>query len=255
MMINRRALQIPLLAAALAAAIAAIPPTSAAAQEVHSAKEMMNWGKSSFVLFDELEYVPGGPDRPVNFELISWYGGAVNRFWLRSEGDLSTRSSEGDAELELLFGRLVTPYWDAVIGVRVDRQWDEESATRGLLSVGLIGLAPLRFEFSPTLFLSKDGEISARLDASYQFLFTQRLILEPSLDVDVSSRTAPEFGIGSGLNEVVLASRLRYEIRRKLGPYVGVAWTRRVGSTATLARASGRQAGGTELVFGVRVWR
>jgi copper resistance protein B len=221
----------------------------------HSAKDMMDWGKASFLLFDELEYVPAAAGRPIEFEALGWYGGAINRLWVRSEAEVSTRYSEKEAELEVMYGRLVTPYWDALVGVRVDRQWGDESATRALLAVGIVGLAPLRFEFAPTLYVSKDGDLAARLDASYQFLLTQRLVLEPGLDMNLASRAVPEFGIGSGLNDVKLAARLRYEIRRKFGPYVGVTWTKRVGSTADLARAAGEDASGADLVLGVRMWR
>lgn len=224
-------------------------------QQIPATSEMMGWGRESFVLFDELEYIPGQSGRPVSFEGLGWYGGAYDRLWFRTEGEQSTRGSGGAGELQLLAGRLISPYWDAVAGVRIDRRWDERNDGRTLFALGILGEAPLRFEFAPTLFVSTDGDVSARLDASYQFLFTQKVILEPSLDLNAAARAVPEFGVGSGLNEVVLAARLRYEIRRKFGPYVGVAWTRRTGSTVALDRAQGRNPNGADLLFGLRVWR
>lgn len=220
-----------------------------------AAGEMMDWGRESFILFDELEYVPGQPGRPISLEALGWYGGAYNRLWFRTEGEQGTQGSGGAGEIQLLGGRLISPYWDAVAGVRVDRRWDERNDGRTLFALGIIGESPLRFEFAPTLFVSSRGDVSARLDASYQFLFTQKVILEPSLDLNAAARGVPEFGVGSGLNEVVLAARLRYEIRRKFGPYLGVAWTRRTGSTVELDRAQGRNPNGADLLFGLRVWR
>ena len=232
-----------------------VPPHAVSGQAMPAASEMMDWGRESFILFDELEYIPGQLGRPVSFEGLGWYGGAYNRLWFRTEGEQSSQGSGGAGELQLLAGRLISSYWDAVAGVRVDRRWDERNDGRTLFALGILGEAPLRFEFAPTLFVSTRGDLSARLDASYQFLFTQKLILEPSLDLNAAARAVPEFGIGSGLNEVVLAARIRYEIRRKFGPYVGIAWTRRTGSTVQLDRAQGRDPNGANLLFGLRVWR
>ena len=232
-----------------------LPLHAASGQQVPAAAEMMGWGRESFILFDELEYIPGQPGRPISFEGLGWYGGAYNRLWFRTEGTQSIDGSGGEGEIQLLAGRLISPYWDAVAGVRVDRRWDDRNDGRTLFALGILGEAPLRFEFAPTLFVSTDGDVSARLDASYQFLFTQKVILEPSLDLNAAARAVPEFGVGSGLNEIVLAARLRYEIRRKFGPYVGIAWTRRTGSTVELDRAQGRNPNGANLLFGLRVWR
>ena len=220
-----------------------------------SAQSMMGWGRTTFILFDELELVPAEAGKPVSFEALGWYGGATRRLWFRSEGEQNTMGGGGRGEFEFLYGRLISPYWDAVAGARYDKRWDEHRDGRLLFALGIIGEAPLRFEFSPTLFVSTEGDVSARLDASYQLLFTQRIVLEPSLDLNVAFSSVPEFGVGTGLNETVLAARLRYEITRKFGPYVGLAWARSLGESADFARAEGRDASGLNVVFGIRVWR
>lgn len=220
-----------------------------------SAQSMMTWGKTTFILFDELELIPLEEGRPVSFEALGWHGGATKRLWFRGEGEQNTMGGGGRGEFELLYGRLISPYWDAVAGARYDKRWDERNDGRLLLALGIIGEAPLRFEFSPTLFVSTDGDVSARLDASYQLLLTQRIVFEPSLDVNVAFSSVPEFGVGTGLNETVLATRLRYEITRKFGPYVGLSWARSVGESADLARAHGRDPSALHLLFGVRIWR
>lgn len=246
---------VSLLMLAIGTSAALVPVRGSSQQMPAMSTPMMDWGRASFVLFDELEYIPGEAGRPISFEALGWYGGAYNRLWFRTEGEQNTRGGDRSGELELLFGRLISPYWDAVVGTRFDRRWDERSDGRMLFAVGILGEAPLRFEFAPTLYVSTDGDVSARLDAAYQFLLTQRIILEPSLDINAAARAVPEFGVGSGLNEVVLAARLRYEVRRKFGPYVGFHWKRSVGSTATLERARGRDPGRMELIFGLRLWR
>ena len=219
-------------------------------------KEMMAWGTGSLILFDKLEYIPDETlGRPVELDLIGWYGGAYNRLWFRGEGEQRTARQGGEGEAHMYYGRLVTPYWDALAGIRVDGHWGEESGTRAHLALGVVGLAPMRFELSPTLFISQDGDVSARFEAEYQLLVTQRVVLEPELELNAALQSVPEWGIGSGWNDVELGLRLRYEIRREFAPYIGYAWTRRLGETADLARPEGGPASQGTFVAGLRVWR
>ena len=209
----------------------------------------------TMVLFDQLEYAPGPSERPISLEATSWTGGDINRLWVRAEGDQSTLENEGEAEVEALYGRLVTPFFDALAGARLDTRWGDNGQTRGFLAVGLQGLAPYWFEVEPTLYVSQDGDVSARLVAAYALLFTQRLILEPELEVGAAVQEVPEWGVGSGVGDLGLGLRLRYEIRRKFAPYVGYSWNRRFGETADFARADGEPVSGAAFVFGVRMWR
>ncbi len=204
------------------------------------------------VLFHKLEYVPGPAERPVELEATSWVGGDVNRLWVRAEGEQSTLHREGEAELEALYGRLISPFFDAVGGARVDRRWGEGPATRGFLAVGVQGLAPYQFEVEPTLYVSHEGDVSAQFMAAYHVLFTQRLKLESELETKVALQEVPEWGVGTGVNSLDLGLRLRYEVHRKFAPYVGYEHGWAFGETADLA---GGDAGSGALVFGVRMWR
>jgi copper resistance protein B len=209
----------------------------------------------TMVLFDQLEYAPGPSERPISLEATSWVGGDLNRLWLRAEGEQSTVngfSGEGEVELEALYGRLITPFFDAVGGARVDTRWGEDPATRGFLAVGVQGIAPYSFEVEPTLYVSHEGDVSAELTAAYGFLFTQRLVLEPELELSAAVQSVPEWGVGSGVNDLGLGLRLRYEISRKFAPYVGYQQNWVFGETADLA---GGDASNGAFVFGVRLWR
>ena len=205
----------------------------------------------TFVLFHKLEYIPEPDGRPIGLEATSWIGGDVNRAWLRAEGEQSTLHREGEVEFEVLYGRLVSPFFDAAAGVRVDRAWGAGGKTRAHLAVGLQGLAPYQFEVEPTLYVSHEGDVSAGFAASYHVLFTQRLKLESELETSAALQDVPEWGVGSGVNDLGLGFRLRYEFHRKFAPYVGYDhhWT--FGETADLAGESSSGA----FVFGVRVWR
>lgn len=92
------------------------------------------------------------------------------------------------------------------------------------------------------------------MQVAYELLFTQRLILEPELELNVQNRSDRLRGMGTGLTDAELGLRLRYEIRRQFAPYIGVTWSRKFGSTATLARQNGDDRKTLQAVIGLRVW-
>ena len=211
----------------------------------------------TFLFFEVLEFAPAGVESPVRYDFSGWHGGDVNRVWFKADGEQGTTAEGGgEAELQLAYGRLIHPFWDAQLGVRVDAHYGEgETNTRVALAVGLQGLAPYWFELEPTLYLDQGGIVSAGLTAAYELLLTQRLVVEPRLESFASLKAVPEFGIGRGLNDVELGLRARYEFRREFAPYVGVVWARRVGGTADLAHAAGEPVRELSFVAGVRLWR
>lgn len=236
--------------------LVALPrPANAQGIGLEQLRKMLAWGTGSLILLDQLEYAPGAEGRPLRLDAVGWFGGDFNRLWFRAEGEQFTSGGIGELEAQLSYGRLVTAYFDALAGVRVDQQWGGESTMRGHLAVGLVGLAPGRFEISPALFMSQGGDISARFEAAYQLLVTQRLIASPELELNAALQEVPEWGIGSGMNDVELGLRLRYELRREFAPYIGYFWTRRLGGSADFARQDGESVSGRAFVAGIRVWR
>ena len=242
--------------AALAALAVAVPGEARAQMPgMPEMKHMMRWENTLFVLFDQLEYSPAGEGRPANVEALAWYGGAYNRVWVRAQGEFATTERAGEAEAQVLFGRLVSPWWDAVAGLRVDKHWGDEDPERVQLAIGFIGLAPLRFELQPTLFVSHRGEISARLEAGYQFLLTQRLVAEPEVELNAALQASRRYDIARGLNDYEMGLRVRYEFRREIAPYVGVSRSRRIGGATNIAREHGEPIADNRFVVGVRLWR
>ena len=218
--------------------------------------ELENEKVYSFVLFDILEAAPTLEGGPVQWDMIGSIGKQYNRFWIKSDGNLSTSQRTGEMEFQALYSRLIAPFWEAQAGVRFDVGYaGGETKTRAQLVVGLEGLAPYWFELEPAAFISQDGDISASLTGSYDLLVTQRLILQPRLDVAVALQEVEQWGVGAGLNSFGLGMRLRYEIRREFAPYVGLSWTRLTGGTADLARLEGEGTNTLSLVVGVRLWR
>lgn len=219
------------------------------------AQEMMRWEVTAFGLAEVLEYAPLVEERPVRYDFEGWVGGARDRVWFKADGEQSTVAGVGESQLQLVYGRLVAPFWDLQVGVLLDARYGRGvPLARPALSLGVEGLAPGWFELEPTVFVSIEGDVSARLTASYDLLLSQRLIVQPRMELGAAVQSVPELGVGSGVTDLELALRLRYEIWRELAPYVGVLWEHEFGETARFSRASGEQEQEFTAVAGLRVW-
>jgi len=217
--------------------------------------QTMDRARYLYLFADNLEQARGFAGDPVRFEGDAWYGGSYNRLWVKLDGDIGTgTAAEGEVETQALFSHLVSSYWDVQAGVRVDRSWGDVGQTRTHLALGVQGLAPYWFEMETTLFVSTSGDVSASLQAGYELLFTQRLILEPEIEINAAVQDAPTWGVASGLTDTEVGLRLRYELRREFAPYVGYLWQRTYGGTAALRRDAGEPWHRRSLVAGIRMW-
>jgi copper resistance protein B len=207
-------------------------------------------GIYSYLQFNRLEGWDANPGTGLAWEGQGWVGTDLDRLWLRSEGE----QLEGDlhsADLEALYGHAISPWWDLVAGIRHDFK---PGASRDFFAIGVIGLTPYKFEVSATAYIGPSGQGEARIEAEYDVLLGNRLILQPQVEVNVFGRDDARRGIGSGLGTVETGLRLRYEFTRRFAPYVGVVHERAFGRTADLRRAGGESAGDTRLVVGLRTW-
>ena len=180
-----------------------------------------------------------------------WYGGDINRLTIKSEGEGAFGEGLEGTETQLLYSRAIGPYFNAQAGVRQDFG---PGADRTYATIGFEGLAPYWFEVEGALFLSDKGDLLGRFEAEYDQRITQKLVLQPAAEVSFALQDVPESGIGSGVSDVELGLRLRYEIVKEFAPYVGVAWSRKLGDTARFARIAGEGDESTSLVIGVKTW-
>ena len=157
-----------------------------------------------------------------------------------------------DARTELLWGHAIAPFWDSQLGVRYDS--GGSAPVRKWLALGVQGLAPYWFELDAAAYLGEDGRTALRLGGEYEILLTQRLILQPRVEVNVYGKDDAARDIGSGLSGAAAGLRLRYEIKRQFAPYFGVERSSKFGKTADLVRATGTPTGETRWVAGVRYW-
>ncbi|NKB87136.1 MAG: copper resistance protein B [Acidobacteria bacterium] len=204
-----------------------------------------------FVMADQLEWSAGKEDT-LNWDVEGWLGGDFNRVWLKTEGE-AAGDAEGHYEIQGLYSRLVTPFWELQAGVRYDRDV-HGSQSRAHLVLGLQGLAPYWFHLEPAIFLSNDGDLTARFEGTYDLLLTQRLVLQPALEANFAAQTNADWHEGPGLADIELGLRLRYEFRRELAPYLGIQWEQKFGKTADFARADGVPVARTAFLIGIRAW-
>lgn len=209
----------------------------------------------SKVIADQFEYRNIKGTDVLRWDMQGWRGTDYNKIWVKFEGEDELSSNVGEMELQALYSRSVTAFWDFQIGARYDAAYGTNSpGDRAFAVIGFQGLAPYWFEMEPAVFVSDKGDISARLVATYDMLFTQRLILQSRFESNIAASEVREYDIGKGINDVQLGLRLRYEMHRKFAPYVGVDWSRKMGDTAKFTRAEGGDVDSFSLVTGIRFW-
>jgi len=202
------------------------------------------------ILIDNFELARLDVVTVVPYDVEAWFGRTYDRAVLKAEGDFEGGDLE-EARTELLWGHAFAAYWDTQFGVRYD---SGAGPNRTWLAAGIEGLAPYRFDFEVTAYVGESSRTALRLDASYDMLINQRLILQPRLEANFYGREDIERGLGSGLADVSLALRLRYEIRRELAPYIGVEWLDEYGGTRDMTLAAGGDPSDTRLTMGLRFW-
>lgn len=202
------------------------------------------------LLLDQFEWQDTSPDSTLAWNVSAWLGHDTGRLLFRSEGDRAD-GSVNDMRAELLWSKPLATWWDVVGGLRQDAG-KGPGRTYGL--VGVQGLAPYWFHIEADLFAGERGQIGTRLEASNDVLLTNRLILVPKAELQAFGKDDAATGIGSGLSQLELGLRLRYEIRREIAPYIGVEWTGTFGDTADFARADNEAVRDTRVVAGIRLW-
>lgn len=209
-------------------------------------------GTNWFLLAERLEYQTNDGAPLLLFDGQGWWGTDRNKLWVKSEveRDFDAGVFE-EAQLQALWSRPIARFFDVQAGVRHDFV---AGADRTFGVLGVQGLAPYWFEIDAAIFVSGEGDVSARVEAEYDLLLTQRLILQPRAELNFAAQGVEEIGVGSGLSTAEAGLRLRYEIRRQFAPYIGVNWERAVGETADFARADAENVGAVSAVAGLRMW-
>lgn len=198
---------------------------------------------------DRLEYVESHDADATEIEGHAWIGDSYNRFLLRSEVEFINDVLE-TAEVDLLHSRAISPFWNVQFGAR--REFGEE-ASRNWASIGFSGLAPYWFEVDASLFIGEGGNTLLDIEAEYEILLTQRLVMQPRIDIHTYGKTDAEMGHGKGLSTLKTGFRMRYEFDRQLAPYLGVERVLKYGETADLL-PPGQDREDTHWIIGFKFW-
>jgi copper resistance protein B len=201
-------------------------------------------------IFNQLEGRWNGSNPEFRWDGQGWIGTDYDKLWVKSEGTLS-KGAVDDGQQQFLYSRAVTTYFDLQGGLRSDM---DSRPTRNWAAFGIQGLAPYFFDLELTGFVSGEGHLAAKLETSYDLLLTQRLILQPQVELNVYSKADPARLVGAGFSDIDTGLRLRYEFSRKFAPYIGVVYQGKFGQTANFARQVGESTGDFRFAFGVRVW-
>jgi len=203
------------------------------------------------ILFNLAEYQAREGRDGYRWDASAWFGGDIDRLALKSEGEGSFGAPIEHGEVQALWSHALDPYWNVQGGIRQDFG---KGPDRTYASIGIEGLAPYWFELGASAFVSSKGDLLARLEGDIDQRITQRLILQPRVELNFAAQDIPENRIGSGLSNAELGLRLRYEVRREFAPYIGISYDRKVGDTARYARVDGERTQATSLVLGIRTW-
>ena len=202
--------------------------------------------------FQQLEGRFAG-DSYLRWDGQAWAGDDYNKVWLKSEGRYNQdgRGRMTDGDHELLYDRPISRFFDVQAGVRVDL---DSGTTRTWAALGVQALLINYFDLEATLYASDGGHYAAKINASYDTYLTQRLVLQPQIEINMYSALDRGRGIGGGISDVDTGLRLRYDITRQIAPYVGIAYQRTLGGTEGLTRQSGGKINDWRGLAGLWVW-
>ncbi|MBS4003812.1 MAG: copper resistance protein B [Afipia sp.] len=203
------------------------------------------------VRFDKLEWAGLGAGNSARWDMEAFVGNDYDKFFFKSEGAYDGRKQKfEEARFQALYSRMISYFFDLQVGVRHDVS---PNPSRTYAVIGIEGLAPGVFEIDADAYVSQKGELSASFTGFYDLLITNRLILQPRIDVRWQLQSVPELELGSGITDFELGARLRYDITRNVSPYVGVSWDRKLSETAAIAERNLKAVSSVNFVGGVRL--
>jgi copper resistance protein B len=228
----------------------ALDRTCIANPDMAQAMQMDDAVRLGKVWFDQLEWRTAARPNEAAWQGEAWYGGDSNKAWVRSEGDAYSGRAQ-DARAELFCDHVVARWWSLQAGVRDDFG---VGPARGWAALGIRGLAPQGVDVEATIYAGAAARTAARLKVEYELLFTQRLVLQPEIEMNLYGKADPARDIASGLSALEVGLRLRYEVRREVAPYAGVVWAKHRGVAGDFLRASGADFEEVRVAVGLRVW-
>jgi copper resistance protein B len=161
-----------------------------------------------------------------------------NKLFIKAHWD-KHESHAAEYEVKTLYSRMISDFWDAQIGTRyrVEKveldQHRKDTEEKWDAVIGLHGLAPYFFETDAYLYAGEDQYSGFSLETERDLLLSQKLILKPYLDVDLVFNDDSKYAKKTGLSNMAAGLETRYEISKKIMPYIDLAYEYSKGNDAT----------------------
>lgn len=157
-------------------------------------------------------------------ELKTWVGSDKNKIFIQAHVE-KAESEKTQTETKLLYSRNVADFWDVQAGVRYQYQPEQKYAQNQWdMVLGLHGLAPYFFETEAYIYAGQNQRWQLSLETTRDVLFTQKLIAQPYLNADVIFNDESSYASKSGLSKLQIGVQTRYEISKKIMPFIDVAY-------------------------------
>ena len=164
-------------------------------------------------------------------------------------------SSDINYDISALYSRNVAPFWDVQTGVRYSEDKNSPNNNRIDGVIGILGLAPYFFETQAYLYGGENNFWGTSFEFERDLILTQKLITQPYIEADVVFSDDSDYAAKSGLSELKTGIKTRYEITKRIKPFIDVAYQYEKGQKATsMQEATDSEKGwkygaGIELVF------
>lgn len=164
-------------------------------------------------------------------------------------------SNDPNYDVSALYSRNVAPFWDVQAGVRYSEDKNNFNSNRIDGVIGILGLAPYFFETKAYLYAGENNFWGASFDFDRDLLLTQKLITQPYIEADIVFNDNSDFASKTGLSELKTGIKTRYEVTKRIRPFVDVAYQYEKGQKSTIFQeATNSEKGwlygaGIELVF------
>ena len=184
-------------------------------------------------------------------ELETRMGTDENKIFIKVHAD-KVESQQAEYDAKLLYSRNVADFWDVQVGLRYrndpNREIDQDQVDAVF---GLHGMAPYFFETDAYLYIGQDRQVSFNLETERDLLLTQKLIVQPYLDMNIMLSDDSNYAKKNGLNSVQVGVETRYEINKKVMPFMDLAYGYSKGVQETVWQKSSSSE--NELFYGVGI--
>ncbi|WHP05217.1 copper resistance protein B [Acinetobacter corruptisaponis] len=178
-------------------------------------------------------------------KLKTWVGTDEHKVFIKAHVE-KAESERTQTDAMALYSRSIADFWDVQVGARHQyqpEQWQDKNQWSAV--VGLHGLAPYFFETKAYLYAGQDQRWQFSLETSRDVLFTQKLIAQPYLNADLVLNDQSKYAQKSGVSKLQTGVQIRYEINKKVMPFIDLAYAYHQGNKQTAWQmASGREQGG-----------